>query len=559
MSTVTTTPFEQYANDIMQLRYSHTVSGRKESWEDIAWRMVNEIVDPDIKILPGDIVDAIYEAIRDRKFIPGGRILSQAGRQYHQTDNCFCLQAEDTREGWADLLHKCTMMFMSGGGVGVDYSAIRGYGSPLHRSGGISSGPLPLIHAVNAVGAAARQGGERRGAIYASLVWDHPDIVDFIKLKNGNDTLQHTNISVRFDSNWLSCINDEIHPHPERYPAYIPSNNESAYGIFMQTLQHACQWGDPGFQFDNDDQILRNACTEIISKDDSDSCCLGSINFAAIDSLSELSDVTNLAILFLLCNTLYTHTPTDKVTAVKSANRRIGLGIMGMAEWFIQKQQPYGCIVLNSWNLPSPNNDIYNWLRTWQQTADNAAIHWSNRLSVAKPVATRAIAPTGTISIVGGMTTPGIEPVFHTAYRRTYNTLKEQQYHAGLQQQDVIDPVVMKLYQQGYDVNDIDTAWSLSQTVEGIERRIAFQAYCQQFVDNAISSTVNLPPYKEGMEDTIAPILLKYLPQLRGITFYPDGRHSNQPVQPLDFATVIRHNNGQIQHTEACKGESCGI
>ena len=126
---------------------------------------------------------------------------------------------------------------------------------------------------------------------------------------------------------------------------------------------------------------------------------------------------------------------------------------------------------------------------------DLAAEQWADKLSVATPIATRAIAPTGTISIVGGHTTPGIEPIFHTAYLRTYNTLKEQHNSNGYKQEYVIDPVVQKLLDEGHNVEDIDTAYTLSLSTDGIEKRIAFQAYVQQFVDNAISSTVNLPQY----------------------------------------------------------------
>jgi len=204
MNTIPNVPkFVDFADDITKLRYSHTVQGNKESWEEIAWRVVQEVVVKNKFVkLPLDIAHGIFECIRDRLFIPGGRILSQAGRGYHQTDNCFLLRAEDTREGWAELAYKSTMMFMSGGGVGVDYSDIRPYGTELKRSGGIGSGPCSLIEMVNGIGKAARQGGERRGAIYASLKWNHDDIHDFIKMKV-NGGLEHTNISVRFDKEWL--------------------------------------------------------------------------------------------------------------------------------------------------------------------------------------------------------------------------------------------------------------------------------------------------------------------------------------------------------------------
>src|SRR5438132_5564675 len=149
--TATLSSFAQYADDITTLRYAHTVQGRKESWLEIAARAVLYVMQGEHLQgvhIPSDIQVAIFDAVCDRKFIPGGRILSQAGREYHQTDNCYTVQVEDSREGWAELAHKCTMMFMSGGGVGIDYSQIRPYGTQLQRSGGIASGPISLIEMV---------------------------------------------------------------------------------------------------------------------------------------------------------------------------------------------------------------------------------------------------------------------------------------------------------------------------------------------------------------------------------------------------------------------------
>lgn len=546
MSTSTTVDFAQYADNIMELRYSHVVQGCKESWHDIANRVTCEVLFGNS--LPVDINQAIFEAIRDRKFIPGGRILSQAGRGYHQTDNCFCLRAKNTREGWADLAHKTTMMFMSGGGVGCDYSEISAYGTPLVRSGGIASGPVPLITMVDGIAKAARQGGERRGANYASLRWDHPDIQQFIAMKTDGQSLKHTNISVRFDNNWIAA---------QKNQKYEDFRDIYASSTFYETLRHACQYGDPGFQFDNDDQILRNACGETIAAEDSDSCCIGSLNLARIESLQELKEITELATLFLMCNTLYTDCPTEKVRDIKQKNRRVVLGLMGVAEWFVQRQQPYGQIIGSTQKTNGVTNCISEWLQCYKDASNEAALHWSNKLNIALPIAVRGIAPTGTISALG-YTTPGIEPIFHTAYQRTYNTLKTQHNRDGYVKEKIIDPVVLKWLQEGYDVRDIDTAYTLSQSVEGIERRLAFQAFAQQYVDNGISSTVNLPAYREGIAEAIAPVLLKYLPKLRGVTFYPDGRYDNQPVVPLNITEVLAEKEMVTESYESCKIGECG-
>jgi ribonucleoside-diphosphate reductase alpha chain len=530
--------FEEYSDEVMRHRYSHTVYGRKEIWEEICRRVCDNIIgDKRPESLPyisSDVRDAVLETMLKRKLIPGGRILSQTGRKYHQTDSCFLLRAENTREGWADLAGKSTLMFMSGGGVGVDYSDISPFGTELRSSGGIASGPVPLIRLVNAIAAAARQGGERRGACYGSLHWSHQDIDDFIEVKS-REELRHTNLSVRFDSKSFDLTDGSV------------------MSVFKKALHYACKYGDPGFQFDSDEQVLRNACTEVISSEDSDSCCLGSVNLARISSLQELRDVTYIGTMLLLANTEYTMCPTDRVRVVKDRNRRLSLGLMGVGEWFIQRGLPYG-----SMHRPNIHDSFATWLNVYKEASLLAAESWSYFFSLPKPVAVRGIAPTGTISIAGGRTTSGIEPLFHTAYIRTYNTLKTKEYSNGFQQEYVIEPVVKKLLLEGYDIEDIDTAYTLSQTPEGIERRLKFQAEVQEYVDNGIASTVNLPAYEKGVEERIEPILLKYLPRLRGVTFYPDGRHGNQPVKPISIREALERDVVMSEY-EVCKGGVCGV
>lgn len=549
--------FYQYAERIQNLRYAHMLGNSKETWNQIARRVCYWIVGKGrsdrIRIYK-DIVREIEQAIIQRKLIPGGRILANAGREYHQTNNCYTLRAKDTREGWAELNYKATMMMMSGGGIGVEYSNIRPYGTPLKRTGGIASGPIPAIRAVDAIGDATRQGGERRGAIHAALKWNHPDIEDFIKLKE-NGGLEHTNISVRYDNNWLSSINSY---HNDLIPQSL--NSIQAYQTFLHNLHYSCKYGDPNFQFDWDNQILRNACTEIISEDDCDPCCLASLNFSKITSLQELSDITQLGIIFLLAATEYSHDPMKSITQVKEKNRRLGLGIMGLAEWFIQRNMKYGEINSFLEDNPFETTSLRNWMQVYKGASDSAADKYSSEFNMSRPIAVRAIAPTGTISIVGGHTTPGIEPLFCLAYRRTYNTLKEKEYQLGLQSETVIDPIVSKLIEDGYsekELEKLDTAWKLSSTTNGIERRLSLQAFMQQYVDNAISSTINLPKYEEGYETLIAPILLKYLPKLRGVTFYPDGARANQPIQPVSLSEALKSHT--IQESEYCKGGVCGI
>ena len=169
----------------MRLRYSwDKENGEKETWDEInerAFSNIFSIVDfPNKK----EQLNKILKYAKERKFILGGRFLAQSGKEYHQTNNCFLLRAEDTREGWGELLNKSSVMLMSGGGIGIDYSQLRPKGSPLKRSGGTSSGAVPLMKMINEVGRGVMAGGNRRSAIWAGLVWDHGDIFDFIECKN---------------------------------------------------------------------------------------------------------------------------------------------------------------------------------------------------------------------------------------------------------------------------------------------------------------------------------------------------------------------------------------
>lgn len=145
-------------------RFLNNPSKRRSHWRVVA---VNET----------DRFENVYCAVvpETHEFVLEDNIL---------TGNCFMLRAEDTRAGWGDLLSKATRALMSGGGIGVDYSDLRPNGAPLKTSGGTSSGPLPLMKVVNEVGRGVMAGGKRRSAIWAGLRWSHPDIMEFIKVKN---------------------------------------------------------------------------------------------------------------------------------------------------------------------------------------------------------------------------------------------------------------------------------------------------------------------------------------------------------------------------------------
>jgi len=540
-----------FSKTIMEQKYSHTKKdGSLESWENIAYRVSKNVMKA-VGAKPS-LVKEIEKMIAEKKFIPGGRYLYAAGRQYHQVQNCLLLKAEDSREGWSELLQKASMALMTGAGIGVDYSDIRAEGKPIRKTGGTSTGPIALMQMLNECGRGIMQGGSRRSAIWAGLNWKHPDIHKFITIKNWSSDvkklkekdfnfpaiLDGTNISVLLDDEFFKAYNDDKH-----------QLHTHAQTVYWATVKQMLSTAEPGFSIDlgdNKKETLRNACTEITSEDDSDICNLGSINMAKINSLEEMKKVTELATAFLLAGTVYSDVPYAKVDQVRTKNRRLGLGLMGLHEWLLLRNKKYG---------PDPELEVY--MKEYQNS-DKYAEQYAEQWELTVPVKTRAIAPTGSIGIIAETTT-GIEPIFCVAYKRRY--LKHTTWHY----QYVIDPTAKRLIEEkGVNPDLIEDAYALS---ENVEKRLEFQAWLQQYVDHAISSTINLPSWGSELNNdntvrTFGKTLFKYLPKLRGITCYPDGCRGGQPLSPVKYSTAVK-NTGEvfIEQTDICditKGGSCG-
>lgn len=549
-----TSPFRsEFSETIFRQKYAHEGA---ETWDELAKTLVNEVCG---NLMPGDEIDRLTEYVQKMYFIPGGRYLYYAGRPNPFYNNCYLLRSEeDSREDWANLSWKAEMCLMTGGGIGNDYSIYRPEGAPIARTGGVASGPIPKMEMINEIGRRVMQGGSRRSAIYASLNHAHGDIEKFLYVKdwerypvgstgktlkdikmedfNFPCPLDMTNISVNYDTAWLE--------------KYLHTGD---YGeVFKANVRQAMKGAEPGFSFnfyEKERETLRNACTEVTSEDDSDVCNLGSLNVSRIPDKVILADVTALATKFLVCGTMRAKLPYDKVYEVRQKNRRLGLGMMGMHEWLIARGYRYEVVP-----------ELKEWLEVYKTVSDFTADRFCDSLSISRPVAKRAIAPTGTIGILAGTTT-GIEPLFAVAYKRRY--LKGKRWHY----QYVVDGAAEEVIQRyGADPEKIESAVDLATDYE---RRIRFQADVQDYVDMSISSTINLPAWgsEYNNEETVgafASVLAKYSPRLRGFTCYPDGARGGQPLTSVPYREA--HNKRGQEHVEewmdVCDltgGGTCGI
>jgi ribonucleoside-diphosphate reductase alpha chain len=546
------TEMSSFAQTIMDRTYTHDLKdGSKETWDNVAYRVTKNVLKAVGIDMRQQFAKEMHRLISGRKFIPGGRYLYAAGRQYHMVNNCLLLKVHDSREGWAELLSKASLALMAGAGVGIDYSDIRCEGSLIRKTGGLASGPISLMQILNECGRGIMQGSTRRSAIWAGLRWDHPDTYKFIRLKNWPDEIQklkakdfsfaafldHTNISVQLNDAFFAAYHDDEH-----------GQYALAQSVYWATVEQMLKTGEPGFSIDigkDANETLRNPCCEVSSCDTDDICCLGSVNLSRIESLDEFKHVIDYAAAFLLAGTVYSDVPYSDVDKVRSKNRRLGLGLMGIHEWLLKCDKPY-----------APDEELGTWLAAYAKSG-RYANKWAAEWGLSRPKKTRALAPNGTTSIVAE-TTGGIEPIFCVAYKRRY--LKGDQYYY----QYVIDPCAKRLIESGADPGSIEDAYTLARDVE---KRVAFQAWVQGYVDHCISSTINLPAYGTTLnnKDNIRPfgsMLMRYLPQLRGITVYPDGGRSGQPLSPVPYKEALEHEGAELaeEAVDVCslKGGSCG-
>jgi ribonucleoside-diphosphate reductase alpha chain len=551
------TPF---AETIFRNKYAQ---GPNDSWDALAERLVEDVCGTRWGTQPVLLSQSdqreLVEHIKHMRFLPGGRYLYYAGRPYKAYNNCYLLRAEeDTREEWSAVTWRAMSCLMTGGGIGIDYSRLRPAGKTLSRTGGVASGPIPLAFAINEIGRNVMQGGSRRSAIYASLNWKHEDIPAFLTSKNWSQLLKDlktqdfnfpapldmTNISVNYDD----AAGKYVEVDHGEYVFQLDATNP----VFLQNIRQAMETGEPGFSFnfgDKENETLRNACTEVTSEDDSDVCNLGSINLGNISSLGQFMEVVALASKFLVCGTLRADLPYDKVYKVREKNRRLGLGLMGIHEWLLQRGQKY-----------EVTDELKQWLEVYRDESKRAADEHCDRFFISRPVAYRAIAPTGTIGILASTTT-GIEPLFAVAYKRRFLTEGTKWKYSY-----VIDNTADRLIREyGIQPETIDTAYKLSHDYE---RRIKFQADVQDYIDMSISSTINLPAFgsKGNNEDSVgrfAETLARYAPRLRGFTCYPDGSRGGQPITECDYETALQHKGAVYEEHDVCEitghGGSCGV
>ena len=528
------------------------------------YRKGNETFDQWLdRVSGGD--DAVRDAIKSKRFLFGGRILSNRGITDTKVtySNCYVITPpEDNIESIYDSRKKLARTYSYGGGAGVDLSKLAPAGAKVHNQAEQTTGAVSFMQGYSQTTEEIGQMG-RRGALMISLDCHHPDLLDFIDIKAKSDSVTKANISVRVTDDFMRAVeNDDewVMSFTREETGETITKTAKARDIFSKLCLNNWNWAEPGILFwDRIEQynLLENnpefeyAGTNPCAEEPlpaGGSCLLGSINLAEFvndkcefewDDFYGTINVAIRALNDVLDEGLPLHPLQEQRDSVRDW-RQIGLGVMGVADMLVKMHLRYD------------SDDAIEHCRDVSQALANHAMYVSASMARehgktypkyevgtldtdfvrnnADSITYNAIekyglynsqlltvAPTGTLSTMLGVS-GGIEPIFAKSYKR-----KTESLHDKTTYYDVLTPIYQQYADKhGLTVNDEFPSWFIDSSEINSIQRVKMQAAWQLGIDASISSTVNLP--KSATVDDVANIYMEaWRHGLKGITIYRSG------------------------------------
>lgn len=507
--------------------------------------------------------EAIKALIIEKKFIPGGRILSNRGITDTRVtySNCYVITPpEDNIESIFESRKKLARTYSYGGGCGIDLSKLAPAGAKVHNQAEQTTGAVSFMQGYSQTTEEIGQAG-RRGALMISLDCHHPDLLDFIDAKTSPDAVTKANISVRVTDDFMEAV---INDKDWIMSFTRPETNETitktarAREIFEKLCKNNWDWGEPGILFwdtisnynllefdDTFEYAGVNPCAEE-PLPAGGSCLLSSINLSAFVKdkefdFDDFSETVANGVIYLnevLEEGLSLH-PLEEQRQSVADWRQIGLGIMGLADMLIKMELPYDSEqarqLCEEIGLVMADHALYTsaFLAGYDGSYNNykSCVQKSEFLKNNTCESTRevieayglrnsqllTIAPTGTISTMLGIS-GGIEPIFANSYTR-----KTESLHGHDEYYKVYTPIV-KEYMDEHGIKDeteLPNWFCTSSTISPLNR-VLMQGVWQKHIDASISSTVNLP--EEATTKDVEEIYLNAWKEgLKGITVFRNG------------------------------------
>lgn len=569
----------------------------REMFERVAWGVAEA---DKLYGKTGEEVDAtakeFYRMMTSFEFMPNSPTLMNAGTELGQLSACFVIPVGDSLEEIFDAVKHQAMIHKTGGGTGFAFSRLRPKGDRVKGTFGVSSGPVSFMKIFDAATAEIKQGGKRRGANMGILRIDHPDILEFIMLKEREGILSNFNISCAITDKFIEAVRSNgdyelVNPRNGKVTARL-----NARAVWNLIVTMAWKTGDPGIIFiDRINSTASNPVPSIGPVESTnpcgeqplypyDSCNLGSINLGKMVRDGEvdwekLRETVRKGVHFLDNVIDVNKYPLIEIEMMSKRVRRIGLGVMGFADMLILMGIPY-----NSPYALKVAESVMKFItdEARQMSVDLAKERGSFpefKNSIWKKMGFEAmrnstvttIAPTGTISIIAGGCSQGIEPLFSVAYLRAVGgslghdlvevspLFEKLAIQGGFYSDDLIKKIAQMASIQNAQGIPADirklfvTAFDLSP-----EWHVRIQAAFQKYTDNAVSKTINFPGTATP-HDIEKAYMLAYDLGCKGITVYRDGSKSFQVLNvgketEPQAVTAAVGESGMVELKEKCEG-----
>ncbi|MFW6421461.1 MAG: adenosylcobalamin-dependent ribonucleoside-diphosphate reductase [Candidatus Bipolaricaulota bacterium] len=528
-----------------------------------------------------------FEMMVNRNFLPNSPTLMNAGTRLGQLSACFVLPMEDDMGRIMDSSKDAALIFQSGGGVGINYSDLRPEGDIVASTSGVASGPISFMRIIDTVTDVVKQGGKRRGANMGVLNIQHPDIREFIQIKEKEGTFENFNLSVGlWSSFWEAFTNSPSSQFQLRNPRNGQVVDTVEAKQLLEMIAHsAWESADPGvifFDRINEHNVLQPAKGPIKGTNPCgeqplyayESCNLGSINlhnFIQGEGFDwqRYEETIRTAIRFLDNVIDMNDFPIDQIEETTKETRKIGLGVMGLANSLYER------------NIPYDSEDGYRFMNELAETLTYVAMDESVQLakergsfpryhqsgypegeipvagyyeskyrnedwqSLIKKAQTQGIrnaahttiAPTGSISMIGD-TSNGIEPEFSLAYEKRVTAgnfyYANEVFEKQLKKRGLFSEELLEKVSENYGMvngldeipEDLKRTFVTAMNIHYSDHIMA-QAVWQKWISASISKTINMPK-NATVEDVFRSYLLAHELGLKGITVYRDGSKSKQ-------------------------------
>ena len=580
-----------------------------------------------------------FEMMTAQNFLPNSPTMMNAGGRLGQLSACFVLGMNDGMEEIMKSTSDAALIFKSGGGVGINYSDLREEGAIVASTSGVASGPVSFMNIINTVTEVVKQGGKRRGANMGIIEAWHPDVEKFITNKTEPGVLENFNVSVGiWEDFWNALVNTEDGNYVLRSPSdRKPVKEINAHQLIDLIALSAWKSAEPGLIFF--DQINKynvfakarqaplratNPCGEQ-SLYPYESCNLGSINLVnyvqkQADGSFEFDwqgyeEIIRKTTRFLDNIIDVNHYPVPEINVASKDSRRIGLGVMGVADLLYKLKIPYNSkegyelqsklsealtyySMEESVALASSRGEFPLCSKTeypegkipisgyYEKSKDKHSFEWGPLIEKIKThgirnVLTTTVAPTGTLSMIADCSN-GMEPAFALVFEKrvtvgrffyTNKILEAALKENGLYSEELLEKIAdnygsvkgideIPQWMQDVFVTAMDIHWA---------DHLMAQSVWQDWIGNAIAKTINMP-YDVTVDDVKSSYLLAHELGLKGMTVYRDGSRHKQvlhmtsenaqktfEVAPSEYMLSYIHENVTNQYIKTQVGASLAI